>query len=54
LQLLARRLRNDLDAALQWIVLVEQREARVDLIEADSPEAAGVELANRMRDAKLI
>jgi electron transfer flavoprotein beta subunit len=33
---------------------VEQREARVDLIEADTPEEAGVELANRLREAKLI
>lgn len=35
-------------------LFVEQREARVDLIEADSPEEAGVQLANRLRDAKLI
>jgi electron transfer flavoprotein beta subunit len=33
---------------------VEQREARVDLIEADTPEEAGVALANRLREAKLI
>ncbi|MCC7366974.1 MAG: electron transfer flavoprotein subunit beta/FixA family protein [Chloroflexi bacterium] len=33
---------------------VEQREARVELIEADTPEEAGVQLANRLRDAKLI
>jgi len=33
---------------------VEQREARVELIEADTPEAAGIALANRLRDAKLI
>jgi electron transfer flavoprotein beta subunit len=33
---------------------VEQREARVDLIEADSPEEAGVALADRLREAKLI
>lgn len=33
---------------------VEQREAKVDLIEADSPEAAGIALANRLREAKLI
>jgi len=33
---------------------VEQREARVELIEADSPEEAGVALANRLREAKLI
>jgi electron transfer flavoprotein beta subunit len=33
---------------------VEQREAKVDLIEADTPEEAGVALANRLRDAKLI
>jgi electron transfer flavoprotein beta subunit len=33
---------------------VEQREAKVDLIEADSPEEAGVALANRLREAKLI
>jgi electron transfer flavoprotein beta subunit len=33
---------------------VEQREARVDLIEADTPEAAGIALANRLREAKLI
>ena len=35
-------------------LFVEQREARVDLIEADSPEEAGVQLANRLREAKLI
>ncbi|MGE3271587.1 MAG: electron transfer flavoprotein subunit beta/FixA family protein [Chloroflexota bacterium] len=35
-------------------LFVEQREARVDLVEADSPEEAGVQLANRLRDAKLI
>jgi electron transfer flavoprotein beta subunit len=33
---------------------VEQREAKVDLIEADTPEEAGVALANRLREAKLI
>ncbi len=33
---------------------VEQREARVDLIEADTPEEAGIALADRLRDAKLI
>ncbi len=33
---------------------VEQREAKVDLIEADSPEEAGTILANRLREAKLI
>jgi electron transfer flavoprotein beta subunit len=33
---------------------VEQREARVDLIEADTPEAAGMALADRLREAKLI
>jgi electron transfer flavoprotein beta subunit len=33
---------------------VEQREARVDLIEADTPEAAGIALADRLRAAKLI
>ena len=33
---------------------VEQREARVELIEADSPEEAGVALANKLREAKLI
>jgi electron transfer flavoprotein beta subunit len=33
---------------------VEEREARVELIEADSPEDAGVALADRLRDAKLI
>jgi electron transfer flavoprotein beta subunit len=33
---------------------VEQREARVDLIEADTPEEAGVALADRLREAKLI
>lgn len=33
---------------------VEQREAKVELIDADSPEEAGVELANRLREAKLI
>ncbi len=33
---------------------VEQREAKVDLIEADSPEEAGVALADRLREAKLI
>jgi electron transfer flavoprotein beta subunit len=33
---------------------VEQRDAHVDLIEADTPEEAGVELANRLREAKLI
>jgi electron transfer flavoprotein beta subunit len=33
---------------------VEQREAKVDLIEADTPEEAGVKLADRMREAKLI
>jgi electron transfer flavoprotein beta subunit len=35
-------------------LFVEQREARVELIEADSPEEAGVALANKLRDAKLI
>lgn len=35
-------------------LFVEQREARVDLIEADSPDEAGVQLANRLREAKLI
>jgi electron transfer flavoprotein beta subunit len=35
-------------------LFVEQREAKVDLIEADSPEEAGVLLANRLREAKLI
>jgi electron transfer flavoprotein beta subunit len=33
---------------------VEQREAKVDLIEADSPEEAGIALADRLREAKLI
>jgi electron transfer flavoprotein beta subunit len=33
---------------------VEQREAKVDLIEADKPEEAGVALADRLREAKLI
>ena len=33
---------------------VEQREARVELIEADSPEETGVALANKLREAKLI
>jgi electron transfer flavoprotein beta subunit len=33
---------------------VEQREAKVDLIEADTPEEAGVALADRLREAKLI
>ena len=33
---------------------VEQREAKVDLIEADTPEEAGIALANRLREAKLI
>lgn len=33
---------------------VEQREAKVDLIEADTPEEAGVKLADRLREAKLI
>jgi electron transfer flavoprotein beta subunit len=33
---------------------VEQREAKVDLIEADTPEDAGTMLANRLREAKLI
>jgi electron transfer flavoprotein alpha/beta subunit len=35
-------------------LFVEQREARVEMIEADSPDEAGVQLANRLRDAKLI
>ena len=33
---------------------VEQREAQVELIEADSPAAAGVALADKLREAKLI
>jgi electron transfer flavoprotein beta subunit len=33
---------------------VEQREARVEMIEADTPEEAGVALANKLREAKLI
>jgi len=33
---------------------VEQREAKVDLIEADTPEEAGVALVDRLREAKLI
>jgi electron transfer flavoprotein alpha/beta subunit len=33
---------------------VEQREARVEMIEADTPEEAGIALANRLREAKLI
>jgi electron transfer flavoprotein beta subunit len=33
---------------------VEQREAKVDLIEADTPEEAGTLLADRLREAKLI
>jgi len=33
---------------------VEQREARVELIEADTPEEAGIALANKLREAKLI
>ena len=33
---------------------VEQREARVEMIEADSPEEAGIALANKLREAKLI
>jgi electron transfer flavoprotein beta subunit len=35
-------------------LFVEQREARVELIEADSPEEAGVALADKLREAKLI
>src|SRR4051794_18121155 len=35
-------------------LFVEQREARVELIEEDSLEAAGVALANKLREAKLI
>jgi len=33
---------------------VEQREARVELIEGESLEAAGIALANKLREAKLI
>jgi electron transfer flavoprotein beta subunit len=33
---------------------VEQREAQVELIEADTPEEAGIALANKLREAKLI
>ncbi|MFN0072012.1 MAG: electron transfer flavoprotein subunit beta/FixA family protein [Chloroflexota bacterium] len=33
---------------------VETREAHCELIEADTPEEAGVKLANRLREAKLI
>lgn len=33
---------------------IEEREARVELIEADTPEAAGVALADKLREAKLI
>ncbi|MCC6173698.1 MAG: electron transfer flavoprotein subunit beta/FixA family protein [Chloroflexi bacterium] len=40
-------------ATLQRL-FVEQRDARVELIEADSPEAAGVALADKLREAKLI
>lgn len=35
-------------------LFVEQREAKVELIEADSLEEAGVALANKLREAKLI
>lgn len=35
-------------------LFVEQREARVELIEADSPAQAGEKLALRLREAKLI
>jgi len=35
-------------------LFVEQREARVELIEADTPEEAGVALADKLREAKLI
>jgi electron transfer flavoprotein alpha/beta subunit len=35
-------------------LFVEQRDARVELIEADSPEEAGVKLADKLREAKLI
>jgi electron transfer flavoprotein beta subunit len=35
-------------------LFVEQREARVELIEGDSLEAAGVALADKLREAKLI
>jgi electron transfer flavoprotein beta subunit len=35
-------------------LFVEQREARVELIGADTPEEAGVALADKLREAKLI
>jgi electron transfer flavoprotein alpha/beta subunit len=33
---------------------VEAREARVELIEADSPAEAGIKLADKLREAKLV
>jgi electron transfer flavoprotein beta subunit len=35
-------------------LFVETREAHCEIIEADSPEEAGVKLADRLREAKLI